>query len=75
MRCDRVSLCRPRAGYRLLVLHPTLYHPFAWVVMGSGGLMGLAFAFMWVMSMYQLWFSRPPVAVTLRTDRGATPIG
>jgi hypothetical protein len=52
-----------------------LYHPFAWLVMAGGGLMGLSFAFMWVVSMYQMWFSRPPVAVALRTDRGATPVG
>ena len=50
-----------------------LYHPFAWVTMGAGALMGLCFAFMWVISMYQMWFSRTPRAVA---DRGGvdTPI-
>jgi len=43
-----------------------LYHPFAFVVMAGGGLMGLSFAFMWVISMYQLWFSRAPAAVQER---------
>ena len=43
-----------------------LYHPFALLVMASGGLMGLSFACMWVVSMYQLWFSRPPSAVAQR---------
>jgi hypothetical protein len=43
-----------------------LYHPFAWVVMLGGGFIGLSFAFMWVVSMYQLWFSRAPTAVTQR---------
>lgn len=52
-----------------------LYHPFAWLVMAGGGLMGLSFAFMWVVSMYQLWFSRPPAALALRSDRGTTPVG
>ena len=33
---------------------------FAFVTMGAGALQGLCFAFMWVVSMYQLWFSRPP---------------
>jgi hypothetical protein len=43
-----------------------LYHPFAWVVMGSGALMGLSFAVMWVLSMYQLWFSQTPDPVARR---------
>lgn len=43
-----------------------LFHPFALIVMGAGALMGLCFAFMWAVSMYQLWFSRPPTAVTQR---------
>ena len=44
-----------------------LYQPFAWVVIGSGLLMGLAFAFMWAVSMYQLWVfpsSRRVIEVT-----------
>jgi hypothetical protein len=45
-----------------------LYHPFAWVVMAAGAVMGLCFAFMWVVSMYQLWFSRTPPAVTERSS-------
>jgi hypothetical protein len=43
-----------------------LYHPFAWVVMAGGGFIGLSFAFMWLVSMYQLWFSRAPAAVAQR---------
>jgi hypothetical protein len=43
-----------------------LYHPFALVVMAGGGMMGLSFAFMWVVSIYQMWFSRTPVAVMQR---------
>ena len=49
-----------------------LFHPFAWVVMIAGGLMGLSFAFMWFTTMYQLWFSKPPAPVATR-DQGATP--
>jgi hypothetical protein len=44
-----------------------LYHPFAFVVMAGGGIMGLSFAFMWVVSMYQMWFSRTPAAVMQRS--------
>lgn len=33
---------------------------FAWVVIGSGAIMGLSFATMWLISMYQLWFYRLP---------------
>src|SRR3990170_5022468 len=34
-----------------------VYHPFAYVTMASGAVMGLSFASMWFISMYQLWFS------------------
>lgn len=43
-----------------------LYHPFGWVVMIAGGLMGLCFAFMWFVSMIQMWFSRTPDMVAAR---------
>lgn len=41
-----------------------LFAPFAWVVLIAGGLMGLSFAFMWVVSMYQMWFYTPPIFVS-----------
>ena len=44
-----------------------LYHPFGWVVMIGGALIGLSFAFMWFVSMYQMWFSKPPAAVAERS--------
>jgi hypothetical protein len=43
-----------------------VYHPFAWVVMLGGAFIGISFAFMWFVSMYQLWFSRAPTAVSQR---------
>ncbi|OGA44068.1 MAG: hypothetical protein A3G24_27760 [Betaproteobacteria bacterium RIFCSPLOWO2_12_FULL_62_13] len=52
-----------------------LYHPFAWVVMLSGAVMGLSFALMWVVSMYQMWFSRPPSVVTQREEGEITDVG
>lgn len=42
------------ASWYLTKLHPG----FALVVIGSGGLMGLSFAFQWIVSMYQIWFYR-----------------
>ena len=45
-----------------------LYHPFAWVVMLGGAVMGLSFAYMWVVSMVQMWFSRPPSAIAHRKE-------
>lgn len=45
-----------------------LYHPFAWVVMGAGAVMGMCFALMWVTTMYQLWFSKTPAPVSRRKD-------
>jgi hypothetical protein len=47
-----------------------LYHPFAWVVMIAGGITGLSFAIMWATTMYQLWFSKPPAAVSERLRGG-----
>lgn len=44
-----------------------LYAGFAWVVMIAGGLMAASFAFMWIVSMYQMWFYTPPKFV-LDTD-------
>jgi len=44
-----------------------LYHPFGWVVIGGGALMATCFAFMWLVTMYQLWFSRPPQMVLERS--------
>lgn len=37
-----------------------VYSPFAWVVMGSGALMGAAFGFQWLISIYQMWFYKLP---------------
>ncbi len=36
------------------------YQPFAWVVVISGGFMGLSFAIEWVVSIYQMWFYQLP---------------
>lgn len=44
-----------------------IYAGFAWVVLISGGLMGLSFAIMWFTSMYQMWFYTPP-EFTTKTD-------
>jgi len=50
-----------------------MYHPFAWVVMGGGTIMAVCFGFMWVVTMYQLWFSKPPMKVLQRSG-GDIPI-
>jgi len=39
------------------------YAPFAYVVIGSGGLMGLSFAFQFFVSIHQMWFYRLPEAI------------
>ncbi len=44
-----------------------LFAGFAWVVMIAGALMAASFAFMWVVSMYQMWFYKPPKFV-METD-------
>jgi Na+-transporting NADH:ubiquinone oxidoreductase subunit NqrB len=43
-----------------------IFHPFAWVVILAGATMGLCFAFMWAVSMYQMWFSATPTPVAQR---------
>jgi len=43
-----------------------VYHPFAWVTMAAGAVMGMSFAFMWVVSMYQMWFGKTPSPVEQR---------
>jgi hypothetical protein len=37
---------------------------FAWMVIISGGIMGLAFSAMWVISMYQMWLYKLPPELT-----------
>jgi hypothetical protein len=52
-----------------------LFHPFAIVVMAAGALNGLCFAFMWVVSIYQMWLSSPPLAVIERMGGDIPKIG
>jgi hypothetical protein len=52
-----------------------LYHPFAWVVIAAGGVMAMSFAFMWVVSMYQMWFSKAPSVVLERRSEGVRVVG
>lgn len=43
-----------------------LYHPFAWVEIGAGMTMAACFAIMWLTTLYQMWFSKPPEAILCR---------
>ena len=43
-----------------------IFHPFAWVEIGAGAVMAASFAVMWLLSMYQMWFSKPPAAILHR---------
>jgi hypothetical protein len=52
-----------------------LYHPFAWVVMCVGATMGLCFAFMWVVSMNQMWISPSPSRVAQRGGGESRGVG
>jgi hypothetical protein len=52
-----------------------LYHAFAWVGILAGALMGTSFAFMWVTTMYQLWFSPPPPPVLQREGADIPNLG
>ena len=37
-----------------------MWPAFAWMVIGSGALMGISFAIQWFTSMYQMWLYKPP---------------
>ena len=50
-----------------------IYHPFAWVEILAGMVLAACFAFMWVVTLYQMWFSKPPKAVLERMG-GDIPI-
>ncbi len=52
-----------------------LYSGFAWIVLISGAFMGLSFALMWVVSMWQLWFYKVPTWVSQREISGQRRIG
>lgn len=52
-----------------------LYHPFAFVTMGAGALQGVCFAFMWAVSMYQMWISGTPEAVKRRLGADEITVG
>jgi len=47
-----------------------LFHPFVYVEMAAGALMAACFAFMWVVSLYQMWLSPAPIIVTERASVG-----
>jgi len=53
-----------------------LWPSFAWVIIGSGAVMGLAFATMWLTSMYQLWFYKlPPGLAQHQGERSDSDLG
>ncbi len=43
-----------------------IFHPFAWVVIAAGGLMAMCFAFMWVVTLYQIWIAPTPRVIVER---------
>jgi hypothetical protein len=49
-----------------------LYHVFAWIQIGSGVTMAVCFVIMWLTTMYQMWFSKPPESI-LRRSSGDIP--
>ncbi|MDH3645929.1 MAG: hypothetical protein OER80_04065 [Gammaproteobacteria bacterium] len=52
-----------------------LFNPFAVFVMISGALMAACFAYMWVVSLYQIWFYKMPDYLTERDARPNRTIG
>ncbi len=43
-----------------------IFEPFAWVVIGSGTLMGICFGLQFFISLYQMWFYKLPDDVQMR---------
>lgn len=63
-KCSVVAL--PFAGIMIDVASWYLikiFHPFVWVEIAAGGLLAACFAFMVLVSLYQMWFSKAPIAV------------
>jgi hypothetical protein len=52
-----------------------LFHPFVFVEMAAGMLMAGCFAIMWLVTIYQLWFSPTPQKVVERQRAGVTVAG
>jgi hypothetical protein len=44
---------------------------FAWMVIISGALMGMSFAFMWIVSLWQMWFWKVPADIS--ENKGQIP--
>ena len=64
-----VIIAAPFAGVIVDVLGwyvTKVFTPFAWVVLIAGGINGLSFAVMWVISIYQMWLYRVPEHVSNR---------
>jgi hypothetical protein len=67
-----VALIFDVASWYLTKVHPA----FAWVVVSSGFVVGAAFAFQWIVSMYQMWLYKLPEEVAKRhTDANNRLIG
>jgi hypothetical protein len=43
--------------------------------MASGGVMGMSFANMWMVSMYQMWFGKTPSPVEQRSGGDMPSVG
>jgi len=52
-----------------------VYHPFAWVVILGGALLALSFTYMWVVSIWQMWFGRLPAAIARRYEGERPDVG
>ena len=52
-----------------------IYHPFAWVVLLGGALLALSFTYMWVVSIWQMWFGRLPAAIAQRHEGEGPDVG
>ncbi|NIO43628.1 MAG: hypothetical protein GTO41_27825 [Burkholderiales bacterium] len=52
-----------------------LFPPFAWAVLLAGAVMGLCFAYMWVISMYQMWFYKVPAELAEREITDSRVLG
>ena len=64
-----VIILAPFAGVTADVLGwyvTKVWTPFAWMVLVAGAVNGLAFAAMWFISMYQMWFYKLPEHLALR---------
>ena len=52
-----------------------VFHGFAYIVILGGALLALSFTYMWIVSIWQMWFAKPPAAIARRAKDRVDDVG